>query len=198
MNRGRPAEDLGRPGLRAQARRVREHRGDAATPAASQGVLAQAGTRSSGRAPYHYWGAQNPQDYSPDVTGKITESLVAGRAAPRRSRSSSGGRRPRPHREDVATTLMGRPGDDPRPAPRYENRSQAATTLPRPPSFNEPDISDKPSNMQERTRRADRRPDRPARSSTTRAAPARCWRSTTTCKQARPDPARHQPAQATR
>ena len=38
---------------------------------------------------------ENPKDYSPDVTGKITEGLVARAGASRRSRSSSGGRRPR-------------------------------------------------------------------------------------------------------
>jgi N-acetylglucosamine-6-sulfatase len=98
-----------------------------------------------GPAPYHYWGAQNPKDYSPDVTGGITEDLV------RAQRSS---KKPffiwwspaAPHREDVAVTLMGRPGRDPRPAPRYEAKS-AKYKLPKPPSFNESDFSDKPSNM---------------------------------------------------
>jgi N-acetylglucosamine-6-sulfatase len=101
--------------------------------------------RFFGPAPYRYWGAENPKDYSPDVTGKITEDLV------RAERSS---KKPffiwwsvaAPHREDVATTLMGRPGRDPRPAPRYEARS-ARYKLPRPPSFNEADFADKPSNM---------------------------------------------------
>jgi N-acetylglucosamine-6-sulfatase len=99
-----------------------------------------------GPAPYHYWGAQRPADYSPDVTGKITEDLVRGQ------RTS---KKPffiwwapaAPHREDVAVTLMGRPGRDPRPAPRYERRS-ASFTLPITASFNEADFSDKPSNMQ--------------------------------------------------
>jgi N-acetylglucosamine-6-sulfatase len=108
------------------------------------GVLARL-QRFFGPAPYRYWGAENPKDYSPDVTGKITEDLV------RAERSS---KKPffiwwsvaAPHREDVATTLMGRPGRDPRPAPRYEARS-ARYKLPRPPSFNEADFADKPSNM---------------------------------------------------
>lgn len=43
---------------------------------------------------------------------------------------------------------MGRPGRDPRPAPRYEKKS-SRYKLPRPPSFNEPDIEDKPSNVEE-------------------------------------------------
>jgi N-acetylglucosamine-6-sulfatase len=100
-----------------------------------------------GPAPYHYWGAQHPKDYSPDVTGKITEDLV---------RAQKSSKKPffiwwapaAPHREDVATTLMGRPGRDPRPAPRYAGKS-ARFTLPRPASFNEADFSDKPSNMRD-------------------------------------------------
>jgi arylsulfatase A-like enzyme len=98
-----------------------------------------------GDAPYSYWGTENPKDYSPDVTGKITEGLV---------RAEEQSKQPffiwwapaAPHREDVATTLMGRPGRDPRPAPRYESKS-SRYRLPRPPSFNETDFEDKPSNM---------------------------------------------------
>jgi arylsulfatase A-like enzyme len=100
-----------------------------------------------GPAPYSYWGAENPEDYSPDVTGEITEKLV---------RAEAGRRKPffiwwsvaAPHREDVSTTLMGRPGPDPRPAPRYADESRTYT-LPRPPSFNEEDVSDKPSSLQD-------------------------------------------------
>jgi arylsulfatase A-like enzyme len=101
-----------------------------------------------GEPPYTYWGTEEPEDYSPDVTGKVTERLVAAEAkskdpffiwwAPAA-----------PHREDVATTLMGRPGADPRPAPRYAKRSKRFK-LPRPRNFNEADISDKASNMRER------------------------------------------------
>ncbi|MEA2467090.1 MAG: N-acetylglucosamine-6-sulfatase, partial [Thermoleophilaceae bacterium] len=54
-----------------------------------------------------------------------------------------------PHREDVATTLMGRPGRDPRPAPRYAKKS-SGYKLPRPRNFNEADFSDKPTNMRDR------------------------------------------------
>jgi arylsulfatase A-like enzyme len=42
---------------------------------------------------------------------------------------------------------MGREGPDPRPAPRFEEESEEFV-LPRPPSFNEADISDKSSNFQ--------------------------------------------------
>jgi N-acetylglucosamine-6-sulfatase len=100
-----------------------------------------------GPAPYEYWGEADPADYSPDVTGRMTARLVR---AERRSR------RPfflwwsvaAPHREDVATTLMGRPGPDPRPAPRHAERSETYE-LSRPPSFNEADLSDKPSNLRD-------------------------------------------------
>src|SRR5436305_1912292 len=113
-------------------------------PGGLDGVLAKLHA-VFGPAPYTYWGTHNPSDYSPDVTGKITEDLV---------RSQRTSRKPffvwwapaAPHREDVAVTLMGRPGRDPRPAPRYARRS-ASFTLPMTASFNEADFSDKPSNM---------------------------------------------------
>jgi arylsulfatase A-like enzyme len=106
--------------------------------------------RVMGPPPYNYWGTQRPEDYSPDVTGEITRDLVS------RQRRS---RKPffiwwapiAPHREDVATTLMNRPGPDPRPPARYAAKSKRYK-LPRPSSFNEPDISDKPSNVRNGTR----------------------------------------------
>jgi arylsulfatase A-like enzyme len=96
-----------------------------------------------GPRPYSYWGAENPEDYSPDVTGEMTERLI------KKERSK---RKPffiwwspaAPHREDVSTTLMGKPGPDPRPPARYAGEV-ASLSLPQPPSFNEPDIEDKPS-----------------------------------------------------
>jgi N-acetylglucosamine-6-sulfatase len=102
-------------------------------------------TAVMGPAPYSYWGAQNPDQYSPDVTGRFTQRLV---------RKQKRAKRPffiwwapaSPHREDVATTLMGRPGQDPRPPQRYEQLSKSFQ-LPRPPSFNEADLGDKPSNV---------------------------------------------------
>jgi arylsulfatase A-like enzyme len=101
-----------------------------------------------GDPPYTYWGTHKAKDYSPDVTGKVTEQLVA---------AQKKAKKPffiwwapaAPHREDVATTLMGRPGRDPRPAPRYSKKS-SRFKLPRPPNFNEADFSDKSSNMQDR------------------------------------------------
>jgi arylsulfatase A-like enzyme len=101
-----------------------------------------------GPRPYHYWGTQVTKNYSPDVTGKITEGIVKDQAKSKQpffvwwSPAS-------PHREDVATTLMGRPGMDPRPAPRYENKVKQYT-LPRPPDFNEADTTDKSANFQDK------------------------------------------------
>ncbi|CAN5453965.1 sulfatase [soil metagenome] len=100
-----------------------------------------------GNPPYTYWGEENAKDYSPDVTGQVTQKLV------RKQRNSA---KPffiwwapaAPHREDVSSTLMGRPGPDPRPPPRYAAKSQRYT-LPEGPSFNEPDISDKSTNLKE-------------------------------------------------
>lgn len=99
-----------------------------------------------GPPPYSYWGAEDPDEYSPDVTGEITEGLI---------RDGTRSEDPffvwwsvaAPHREDVATTLMNRPGPDLRPPRRYAD-DVAGLELPRPPSFNEEDISDKPSNLQ--------------------------------------------------
>jgi arylsulfatase A-like enzyme len=90
-----------------------------------------------------YYGTAEPADYSPDVTGRITQKLVRRRV---------GKRKPffiwwapaAPHREDVATTILGRPGADPRPAPRHEAFSKTLE-LPRPPSFNHSDPADQQS-----------------------------------------------------
>src|SRR3954452_4102879 len=44
-------------------------------PSGLAGVLGKL-TELFGPAPYTYWGAQNAKDYSPDVTGEVTEGLV--------------------------------------------------------------------------------------------------------------------------
>src|SRR3954453_1863807 len=113
-------------------------------PGGVQGVLKKL-SDTFGPGPYHYWGAENAQDYSPDVTGEVTEELV---------RRETKDRKPffiwwapaAPHREDVSVTLMGRPGPDPRYPKRYLTKS-LRFKLPRGRSFNEADLSDKPSNM---------------------------------------------------
>src|SRR5262245_55637194 len=115
-------------------------------PGGLQGVLDKR-NQVFGPPPYHYWGTHDPHDYSPDVTGRVTQRLV---------RAERHARKPffiwwapaAPHREDVATTLMNRPGRDPRPPLRYKEQS-GNYVQPQPPSFNEPDISDKPSNIQD-------------------------------------------------
>jgi N-acetylglucosamine-6-sulfatase len=115
-------------------------------PGGLQGVIDKR-NEVFGPPPYSYWGTHKPHDYSPDVTGRVTRRLVY---------AERNARKPffiwwapaAPHREDVATTLMGRPGPDPRPAPRYADQSEQYV-LPHPPSFNEPDIADKPSNIQD-------------------------------------------------
>ena len=99
--------------------------------------------RIFGPAPYDYWGEADPADYSPDVTGEMTTKLL---------RKQKKSKNPffmwwsvaAPHREDVATSLLGRPGPDPRPPERYAG-DVAGLELPTPPNFNEEDLSDKPS-----------------------------------------------------
>lgn len=102
-----------------------------------------------GPMPFDYWGSEKKKDYSPDVTGDITERLV---------RDERKSKKPffvwwspaAPHREDVATTLMGRPGPDPRPAPRHVD-DVADLDLPQPPSFNEQGTGDIPENFDKAT-----------------------------------------------
>jgi len=89
-----------------------------------------------------WFGTQRTQDYSPDVTGRITEELVRGERHSRKPfflwwAPAS------PHREDVNGAIRFKPGPDPRPAPRYA-RAVSKLKIPRPPSFNEADVSAKP------------------------------------------------------
>jgi N-acetylglucosamine-6-sulfatase len=100
-----------------------------------------------GPPPYDYWGTAEPKDYSPDVTGKMTRRLVE-REQRRRKPFFLWWSPASPHREDVATTLMNRPGPDPRPPPRYADEV-SKLELPKPPNFNEADISDKSANLKE-------------------------------------------------
>ena len=66
-----------------------------------------------------------------------------------------------PHREDVATTLMGRPGPDPRPAPRYEEKSKQYT-LPRAAELQRGRHHRQVGELPGQGAAAHRRPDRPA------------------------------------
>jgi arylsulfatase A-like enzyme len=100
-----------------------------------------------GDGPYTYWGKEDPEDYSPDVTGAIAEDLVE-REARSKDPFFVWWSPAAPHREDVAVTLMGRPGPDPRPAPRHAKRSKRYR-LPHTPSFNEADLGDKPSSLRD-------------------------------------------------
>jgi N-acetylglucosamine-6-sulfatase len=102
-----------------------------------------------GPAPYHYWGAANPNQYSPDVTGRVTNKLIGREKRPKKP-FFIWWTPAAPHREDVSTTLMGRQGADPRPPQRYEQLSKSFQ-LPRPPSFNEADVSDKATNVTSHT-----------------------------------------------
>src|SRR5262245_25744007 len=106
-------------------------------------------TEVMGPPPYSYWGAANPDQYSPDVTGRITNKLL-GREKRKGKPFFIWWTPAAPHREDVSTTLMGRKGADPRPAPRYEQLSKSFQ-LPRPPSFNEADVSDKATDVTSHT-----------------------------------------------
>ncbi|MSO41461.1 MAG: DUF4976 domain-containing protein [Solirubrobacterales bacterium] len=87
-----------------------------------------------------YFGTEKAKNYSPDVTGQVAQSLVKRQAKAKKpffiwwAPSAS-------HREDVATSILGRPGADPRPAPRYKELSESFH-LPRPPSFNHSDPAD--------------------------------------------------------
>ena len=115
-------------------------------PGGLAGVLAKL-REVFGPAPYDYWGTEKTADYSPDVTGKEAEKIL---------RAQRNAKDPffvwwapaAPHREDVSTTLMGRPGPDPRAPHRYVKKSERYK-LPEPPNFNEADFSDKSSRMQE-------------------------------------------------
>lgn len=94
-------------------------------------------TELFGPGPYgpEDWGTEKNSDYTVDVTGKVFTDLLA---------AEKGQKKPffmwwspaAPHREDVATTLMGRPGADPRPPKRYVAKSKSYR-LPKPPSFNQ-------------------------------------------------------------
>jgi len=98
--------------------------------------------------PFDYFGWQRAKDYSMDVNGNMAKRFVA---------KSAGSRKPfflyystpGPHAEDTNHLQGLRPGapdPDPRPPKRYEHAFDHVD-LPKPPSFNEEDVSDKASNV---------------------------------------------------
>jgi arylsulfatase A-like enzyme len=99
---------------------------------------------------WDYFGWQRPKDYTMDVNGKMARDFV---------RNSVRSRKPfflyyatpGPHAEDT-NHLQGvrpnAPGPDPRPPKRYEHTFDHVK-LPRPPAFNEADVSDKASNVKD-------------------------------------------------
>ncbi len=98
-----------------------------------------------GPPPYTDFGSEKEKDYSPDVTGQVTENIL------RRERKEKDPffvwwSPAAPHREDVSTSLLGLEGPDPRPAMRFETEVKNLL-LPEPPNFNEADFSDKSSNL---------------------------------------------------
>ncbi|MBN8867153.1 MAG: sulfatase [Solirubrobacterales bacterium] len=100
--------------------------------------------------PWDYFGWQRPQDYTMDVNGRMADQFV---------RNSVRSRKPfflyyatpGPHAEDTNHLQGLRPGapdPDPRPPKRYEHTFDDVQ-LPRPPAFNEDDVSDKASNVRD-------------------------------------------------
>jgi len=112
------------------------------------GKLVQRLVELFGPPPYKYWGTEKTEDYTVDVTGKVFNGLVAAEKDQKKpfflwwSPAA-------PHREDVATTIMGRPGPDPRPPKRYVGRSRQFKLPQDMPSFNqdESSFSKLPANM---------------------------------------------------
>lgn len=98
--------------------------------------------------PWDYFGWQRPRDYTMDVNGRMANNFVK-RSARSRKPFFLYYSTPGPHAEDtnhIQGLRPGAPGPDPRPPKRYE-RTFDHVKLPRPPSFNEEDVSDKASNI---------------------------------------------------
>ena len=146
MNMDGKLRSLGRRRVRPQAGRVRRYRGrrraSTASPTSSPSSTraVRAGARTATGAP------RSPRTTRPTSPGRSPSELV---------RAERKSRKPffiwwsvaAPHREDVSTTLMGRPGPDPRPRAAIRRREHGVRAPAAPPSFNEADFSDKPSNF---------------------------------------------------
>jgi len=98
--------------------------------------------------PYDSFGTQRNRDYTMDVNGGYAARFVR-RAAPSRRPFFLYYAPPGPHAEDTNHAQGLRPGapePDPRPPARYRDTFDDVP-LPRPPSFNEADVSDKAANI---------------------------------------------------
>ena len=98
--------------------------------------------------PFDYFGWQREQDYTMDVGGSFAADFVRN-SAPSRKPFFLYYSPPGPHAEDtnhLQGLRPGAPGPDPRPPARYRDTFDNVP-LPRPPSFNEADVSDKAVNL---------------------------------------------------
>ncbi len=106
--------------------------------------------------PFDYFGWQRPQDYSMDINGSMARDFVR-KSAPSRKPFFLYYAPPGPHAEDtnhIQGLRPNAPGPDPRPPKRYE-KSFDQVDLPKPPSFNEEDVSDKASNVKNLAKMSD-------------------------------------------
>lgn len=98
--------------------------------------------------PCDYFGTQNEKVYTVDVGGNYAARFVK-RNAPRKRPFFLYYSTPGPHAEDTNHAQgfrKGAPGPDPRPPARYRHTFDKVP-LPKPPSFNEADVSDKAANL---------------------------------------------------
>ncbi|MEX0621332.1 MAG: sulfatase [Solirubrobacterales bacterium] len=98
--------------------------------------------------PFDYFGWQREEDYTMDVGGAFAADFVRN-SAPSRKPFFLYYSPPGPHAEDtnhLQGLRPGAPGPDPRPPARYRDTFDDVP-LPRPPSFNEADVSDKAVNL---------------------------------------------------
>jgi len=99
---------------------------------------------------WDYFGWQRPKDYTMDVNGKMANDFVKGSVKSRKPFFLYYAT-PGPHAEDTNHLQGLRPGapdPDPRPPKRYEHTFDDLQ-LPRPPDFNEADVSDKAANVKD-------------------------------------------------
>ena len=98
--------------------------------------------------PFDYFGSQKNRDYTMDVGGGYAARFVR-RSAPAKKPFFLYYSPPGPHAEDTSHMQGLRPGapePDPRPPQRYRHTFDEVP-LPKPPSFNEADVSDKAENL---------------------------------------------------